>query len=144
KMKFKVPIIEPLMITGCNGEWIHPHIEILTLDLLENEQGDIFGPLIKLDFEFKSGKQFRIIALTTENGMIDMMDDDELENYAEMILVTLGEDVWTPGNMKPFVFTKYGEAFNEEYNCMFSEPYKIHVSPDISLNHDDVDWWWSS
>jgi len=142
-MKFKLPLIEPLLITAYNGEWVHPLIELLTLDFDENEVGNLVGPLVKLEIEFVDGKRFRVIALTSQEGVVDMMVEDELQNYIEMMFVALGEDVWCPGNYNPFVFTKYGESFNDAYP-LFTEPYKVKVSPDVSLNHDEVDWWWDT
>ena len=142
-MKFKLPLIEPLIISAYNGEWVHPNIELLTLNFDEQETGELCGPLIKLVVEFLDGSIFTAIALTTTEGVDDMMIEDELENYVEMMFVSLGEDVWCPGNSKPFVFTKYGELFNENYP-LFTEPYRVTVSPDVSLDHDDVDWWWNT
>ena len=142
-MKFKLPLIEPLLITGYNGEWVHPNIELLTIDFEEDEIGNLTGPIVKLDIEFKDGKQFRVIVLTSPEGVEDMMQEDEIQNYLEMLFVALGEDVWCPGNYQAFVFTRYGEAFNENYP-LFTEQYKANVTPDVSLNHDEVDWWWDT
>jgi len=142
-MHFTIPIIEPLLITSLSGEWVHPNIEVMTIGFDDSENGNLYGPLMKLDITFKSGKSFQTILLTNEDCMNDMMEENELQNYIEMLFVTLGEDVWCPGNLKPFVFTKYGEKFNEDYQ-LFSEEYKVSVSPDVSLNHDAVDWWWDT
>ena len=72
-----------------------------------------------------------------------MMHDDYIQEYLEMLIVTLAEDVWSPGNLEQFVFTDYGIAFNDEYP-MFIEEYRAKISPDVSLNHKDNDWWWDS
>jgi hypothetical protein len=140
-MKFKLPLIEPLLIMANNGEWVHPNIELLTLNFEEDSFGNLSGPILKLDLLFENGKQFSVIVLTTSEGIIDMMQEEEIQNYLEMLIVALGEDVWCPGNYRPFVFTKYGETFNDYYP-LFVETYKVIVTPDIRLNHDEIDWWW--
>ena len=132
-----------MLITAYNGEWVHPNIELLALNFDEDELGNLVGPIVKLDIEFKDGKQFRVIVLTSTDGVEDMINVDELENYIEMLIVELGEDVWCPGNYRPFIFTKYGETFNENYS-IFTEKYKVNVSSDITLNHDEVDWCWDT
>ena len=144
-MKLEIPIIEPLLINAINGEWVHPFIEIMTLDFDEESSGNLFGNIMRVEVEFKSGKHFRAIVLTDENGMDAMMseDNERLQNYIEMMFVSLGEDVWNPSKVLPFIFTKYGETFNETYP-LFNEEWRVTVSPDVSINHDEVDWWWDS
>lgn len=137
-----IPVIEPLLITGYNGEWVHPLIELLTLDFDEDENGNLSGDIIRLDVEFRCGKTFRTIVLTNEEGMVNMMIDEHIQDYLEMLFVSLGEDVWRPGE-EQFVFTRYGMDFNNEYP-IFTDGYRAKISPDISLKQDGDDWWWNS
>jgi len=142
---FRVPIIEPLLISAVNGDWIHPYIELLTLNYDIEEDNTIYGNLLKLEIEFESGKKFQIIVKTDAEGMhdlmIDALDDEEiLQDYTEMLFVALKENVWKPNNFIPFSDTKYGRNFNEYYD-LYDESYKVYLEGDIGLKQDENDWW---
>ena len=135
-----IPVIEPLLISGYNGEWVHPHIERLTLDFDEVEEGLLIGEIILLEVEFKSGEIFQTVVKTDKIGMFNMDDEDLIQEYLEMLLIALGEDVWAPGGQQ-FLFSRFGEQFNSAYP-IFTEQYRAKVFPNISLKTDGKDWWW--
>ena len=137
-----LPYIEPLLIYSEVGEWTHPEIASLTREMEKHKDGNLYGNIMRVTVTFPDNT-FYLIATTDEKGMNEIMSGNIIVNqYMEFLFTILGEDVWYPGN-EQFVFSDFGFAFNERYK-LFTEPWNVTISLDVSLNHDETHWWFDT
>ena len=136
-----IPYLEPLLIYSEAGEWTHPEINKISEGLEKMDGCDnLQGNLIRINIEMESNT-FYLIAITDDKGMNEITSD-KINLYMKSLFILLAEDIWLPGG-EQFVSSEYGQQFNNTY-ALFDGKWNFTVSPDVSLNHDETEWWFDT